>query len=156
MKRVTFIILSLIFSLNIMAQENAPKEKKLDIAKLEAEYIANEDILSDSELESYTNISQEFDSKHRTIRREIRTLEKSLKDITTDEEAEKVMFLIADKKIELETLDKEYLSTLLKEIPAQKLIKVKSACKRFKGELFRNMHKAREKGKNKFSQPMKD
>ena len=89
------------------------------------------------------------------LRREIRGLEKSISEIKTNEEAEKAMYEIADKKIALESLEKEYLGLYLKEIPAQKLIQVQSACKKFKGDLFKNMHKAREKGEKKFSQPMK-
>ena len=153
MKKVTLFIISLVFSLSIFAQEEGPK--KLDFTKLEIEYIANEGILTEAELDAYSRISQEFDEKHRTLRREIRSLEKSIVEITTNKEAEKVMFEIADKKIALESLEKEYLQMYLKEIPAQKLIQAKSACKKFKDELFKNMHKAREEGKKKFCQPMK-
>lgn len=153
MKKITLFIISLAFSLCVWAKDDAPK--KLDFTKLEIEFIANENILTESELEAYSRISKEFDEKHRTLRREIRGLEKSIKDITSNEEAEKVMYNIVDKKIALENLEKEYLGLFLKEIPATKLIQVKAACKRFKGELFKNMHKAREKGEKKFSQPMK-
>lgn len=153
MKKITLFIISLVFSLSVFAQEEAPK--KLDFAKLEIEYIANEEILTDTELEAYSRISKEYDEKHRSLRREIRNLEKSIGDITTNEEAEKVMYEIADKKIALESLEKEYLGMFLKEIPATKLIQVKAACKKFKGDLFKNMHKAREEGKKKFCQPMK-
>jgi hypothetical protein len=153
MKKVTLFIISLVFSLSIFAQEETPK--KLDFAQLEIEYIANEQILTDAELNAYAKISKEFDEKHRVLRREIRDLEKSINDIKTNEEAEKVMYSIVDKKIAIENLEKEYLGLFLKEIPATKLIQVKAACKKFKGELFKNMHKAREKGEKKFSQPMK-
>ena len=153
MKKVTLFIIGLAFSLGAFATEEAPK--KLDFAKLEIEYISNENILTESELDAYSKISKEFDEKHRTLRREIREMEKSIKDITSNEEAEKVMYNIVDKKIALENLEKEYLGLFLKEIPATKLIQVKAACKKFKGELFKNMHKAREKGEKKFSQPMK-
>lgn len=154
MKRITFFIIGLVFSLSVCAEKEAPK--KLDFTKLEIEYISNENLLTATELEAYSRISKEFDEKHRVLRREIRGLEKSITDIKTNAEAEKAMYQIADKKIELESLEKEYLGLFLKEIPAQKLIKVKSACKKFKGELFKNMHKAREKGEKKFCQPMKD
>ena len=153
MKKVTLFIISLVFSLSVFAQEEAPK--KFDFAQLEIEYIANEGILTEAELDAYTKISKEFDEKHRELRREIRGLEKSIADITSNEEAEKAMYEIADKKIALESLEKEYLSLFLKEIPAQKLIQVKSACKKFKDELFKNMHNARKEGKKKFHQPMK-
>ena len=153
MKKVTLFIISLVFSLGVFAQEEAPK--KIDFTQLEIQYIANEEILTEAELEAYSKIIKEFDEKHRVLRREIRNLEKSIQEITTDAEAEKVMFEIADKKIALETLEKEYLELFLKEIPATKLIQVKAACKKFKGELFKNMHKAREKGEKKFTQPMK-
>ena len=153
MKKVTLFIISLVFSLSIFAQEEAPK--KLDFTKLEIEYISNEGILTEAELDAYSRISQEFDEKHRVLRREIRGLEKSITEINTDAEAEEAMYKIADKKIALESLEKEYLQMYLKEIPAQKLIQVKSACKKFKDVLFKNMHKAREKGEKKFSQPMK-
>ena len=152
MKKITLFIVSLVFSLSIFAQEEAPK--KLDFTKLEIEYISNEGILTEAELDAYSRISQEFDEKHKTLRKEIRGLEKSIADITSNEEAEKVMFEIADKKIALESLEKEYLGLFLNEIPAQKLIQVKSACKKFKDELFKNMHKAREEGKCKFHKPM--
>lgn len=153
MKKVTLFIIGLAFSLGAFATEEAPK--KIDFAKLEIEYISNENILTEAELDAYSKISKEFDEKHRTLRREIREMEKSIKDITSNEEAEKVMYNIVDKKIALENLEKEYLGLFLKEIPATKLILVKAACKKFKGELFKNMHKAREKGEKKFSQPMK-
>jgi uncharacterized protein YlxW (UPF0749 family) len=153
MKKATLFIISLVFSLAIFAEEEAPK--KIDFTKLEIEYISNENILTETELEAYSKISKEFDEKHRTLKREIRKLEKSIKDITSNEEAEKVMYEIVDKKIAQENLEKEYLGMFLKEIPATKLIQVKAACKKFKGELFKNMHKAREKGEKKFSQPMK-
>ena len=151
MKKATLFIISLVFSLAIFAEEEAPK--KIDFTKLEIEYISNENILTETELEAYSKISKEFDEKHRTLKREIRKLEKSIKDITSNEEAEKVMYEIVDKKIAQENLEKEYLGMFLKEIPATKLIQVKAACKKFKGELFKNMHKAREKGEKKFSQP---
>ena len=153
MKKVTLFIISLVFSLSIFAQEEAPK--KIDFTQLEIEYIANEGILTEAELDAYSRISKEYDEKHRILRREVRELEKSISEIKTNEEAEKVMYEIADKKIALESLEKEYLGLYLKEIPAQKLIQVQSACKKFKGDLFKNMHKAREKGEKKFSQPMK-
>ncbi len=153
MKKVTLFIISLVFSLGVFAQEEAPK--KIDFTQLEIEYIANEGILTEAELDAYSKISKEYDEKHRVLRREIRGLEKSISEIKTNEEAEKVMYEIADKKIALESLEKEYLGLYLKEIPAQKLIQVQSACKKFKGDLFKNMHKAREKGEKKFSQPMK-
>lgn len=153
MKKATLFIISLVFSLAIFAEEEAPK--KIDFTKLEIEYISNENILTGTELEAYSKISKEFDEKHRTLKREIRKLEKSIKDITSNEEAEKVMYEIVDKKIAQENLEKEYLGMFLKEIPATKLIQVKAACKKFKGELFKNMHKAREKGEKKFSQPMR-
>ena len=153
MKKVTLFIISLVFSLSIFAQEEAPK--KIDFTQLEIEYIANEQILTETELDAYSKISKEYDEKHRILRREVRELEKSISEIKTNEEAEKVMYEIADKKIALESLEKEYLGLYLKEIPAQKLIQVQSACKKFKGDLFKNMHKAREKGEKKFSQPMK-
>lgn len=153
MKKATLFIISLVFSLAIFAEEEAPK--KIDFTKLEIEYISNENILTETELEAYSKISKEFDEKHRTLKREIRKLEKSIKDITSNEEAEKVMYEIVDKKIAQEKLEKEYLGMFLKEIPATKLIQVKAACKKFKGELFKNMHKAREKGEKKFSQPMR-
>jgi hypothetical protein len=153
MKKVTLFIISLVFSLGVFAQEEAPK--KIDFTQLEIEYIANEQILTETELDAYSKISKEYDEKHRILRREVRELEKSISEIKTNEEAEKVMYEIADKKIALESLEKEYLGLYLKEIPAQKLIQVQSACKKFKGELFKNMHKAREKGEKKFSQPMK-
>lgn len=153
MKKVTLFIISLVFSLGVFAQEEAPK--KIDFTQLEIEYIANEQILTDTELDAYSKISKEYDEKHRILRREVRELEKSISEIKTNEEAEKVMYEIADKKIALESLEKEYLGLYLKEIPAQKLIQVQSACKKFKGDLFKNMHKAREKGEKKFSQPMK-
>ena len=153
MKKVTLFIISLVFSLGVFAQEEAPK--KIDFTQLEIEYIANEQILTETELDAYSRISKEYDEKHRVLRREIRGLEKSISEIKTNEEAEKVMYEIADKKIALESLEKEYLGLYLKEIPAQKLIQVQSACKKFKGDLFKNMHKAREKVEKKFSQPMK-
>ena len=153
MKKATLFIISLVFSLAIFAEEEAPK--KIDFTKLEIEYISNENILTETELEAYSKISKEFDEKHRTLKREIRAMEKSIKDITSNEEAEKVMYEIVDKKIAQENLEKEYLGMFLKEIPATKLIQVKAACKKFKGELFKNMHKAREKGEKKFSQPMR-
>ena len=153
MKKVTLFIISLVFSLGVFAQEEAPK--KIDFTQLEIEYIANEGILTDAELDAYSRISKEFDEKHRNLRREVRELEKSISEIKTNEEAEKVMYEIADKKIALESLEKEYLGLYLKEIPAQKLIQVKSACKNFKNDLFKNMHKARQEGKKKFCQPMK-
>lgn len=153
MKKVTLFIISLVFSLGVFAQEEAPK--KIDFTQLEIEYIANEQILTETELDAYSRISKEYDEKHRILRREVRELEKSISEIKTNEEAEKVMYEIADKKIALESLEKEYLGLYLKEIPAQKLIQVQSACKKFKGDLFKNMHKAREKGEKKFSQPMK-
>lgn len=153
MKKVTLFIISLVFSLGVFAQEEAPK--KIDFTQLEIEYIANEQILTETELDAYSKISKEYDEKHRILRREVRELEKSISEIKTNEEAEKVMYEIADKKIALESLEKEYLGLYLKEIPAQKLIQVHSACKKFKGDLFKNMHKAREKGEKKFSQPMK-
>ena len=153
MKKATLFIISLVFSLAIFAEEEAPK--KIDFTQLEIEYISNENILTETELEAYSKISKEFDEKHRTLKREIRKLEKSIKDITSNEEAEKVMYEIVDKKIAQENLEKEYLGMFLKEIPATKLIQVKAACKKFKGELFKNMHKAREKGEKKFSQPMR-
>ena len=153
MKKVTLFIISLVFSLGVFAQEEAPK--KIDFTQLEIEYIANEGILTEAELDAYSRISKEYDEKHRILRREVRELEKSIREIKTNEEAEKVMYEIADKKIALESLEKEYLGLYLKEIPAQKLIQVQSACKKFKGDLFKNMHKAREKGEKKFSQPMK-
>ncbi len=153
MKKATLFIISLAFSLGVFAQEEAPK--RIDFTELEIQYISNEGILTEAELNAYSRISKEFDEKHRELRREVRGLEKSIQEITTDAEAEKVMFEIADKKIALESLEKEYLGLFLKEIPAQKLIQVKSACKKFKGDLFKNMHKAREKGEKKFSQPMK-
>ena len=153
MKKVTLFIISLVFSLGVFAQEEAPK--KIDFTQLEIEYIANEGILTEAELDAYSRISKEYDEKHRILRREVRGLEKSISEIKTNEEAEKVMYEIADKKIALESLEKEYLGLYLKEIPAQKLIQVQSACKKFKGDLFKNMHKAREKGEKKFSQPMK-
>ena len=153
MKKVTLFIISLVFSLGVFAQEEAPK--KIDFTQLEIEYIANEQILTETELDAYSKISKEYDEKHRILRREVRELEKSISEIKTNEEAEKVMYEIADKKIALESLEKEYLGLYLKEIPAQKLIQVQSACKKFKGDLFKNMHKAREKGEKKFRQPMK-
>ena len=153
MKKVTLFIISLVFSLGVFAQEETPK--KIDFTQLEIEYIANEGILTEAELDAYSRISKEYDEKHRILRREVRGLEKSISEIKTNEEAEKVMYEIADKKIALESLEKEYLGLYLKEIPAQKLIQVQSACKKFKGDLFKNMHKAREKGEKKFSQPMK-
>ena len=153
MKKVTLFIISLVFSLGVFAQEETPK--KIDFTQLEIEYIANEQILTETELDAYSKISKEYDEKHRILRREVRELEKSISEIKTNEEAEKVMYEIADKKIALESLEKEYLGLYLKEIPAQKLIQVQSACKKFKGDLFKNMHKAREKGEKKFSQPMK-
>ena len=153
MKKATLLIISLVCSLGIFAQEEAPK--KIDFTQLEIQYIANEEILTETELEAYSRISKEFDEKHRTLKREIRKLEKSIKDITSNEEAEKVMYEIVDKKIAQENLEKEYLGMFLKEIPATKLIQVKAACKKFKGELFKNMHKAREKCEKKFSQPMR-
>lgn len=153
MKKATLFIISLVFSLGVFAQEEAPK--KFDFTELEIQYISNEEILTEAELDAYSRISKEFDEKHRTLKREIRKLEKSVKDITSNEEAEKVMYEIVDKKIAQENLEKEYLGMFLKEIPATKLIQVKAACKKFKGELFKNMHKAREKGEKKFSQPMK-
>ena len=153
MKKVTLFIISLVFSLGVFAQEEAPK--KIDFTQLEIEYIANEQILTETELDAYSRISKEYDEKHRVLRREIRGLEKSISEIKTNEEAEKAMYEIANKKIALESLEKEYLGLYLKEIPAQKLIQVQSACKKFKGDLFKNMHKAREKGEKKFSQPMK-
>ena len=153
MKKATLFIISLVFSLAIFAEEEATK--KIDFTKLEIEYISNENILTETELEAYSKISKEFDEKHRTLKREIRKLEKSIKDITSNEEAEKVMYEIVDKKIAQENLEKEYLGMFLKEIPATKLIQVKAACKKFKGELFKNMHKAREKGEKKISQPMR-
>ena len=153
MKKATLFIISLVFSLAIFAEEETPK--KIDFTKLEIEYISNENILTETELEAYSKISKEFDEKHRTLKREIRKLEKSIKDITSNEDAEKVMYEIVDKKIAQENLEKEYLGMFLKEIPATKLIQVKAACKKFKGELFKNMHKAREKGEKKFSQPMR-
>jgi hypothetical protein len=153
MKKVTLFIISLVFSLGVFAQEEAPK--KIDFTQLEIEYIANEQILTETELDAYSKISKEYDEKHRILRREVRELEKSISEIKTNEEEEKVMYEIADKKIALESLEKEYLGLFLKEIPATKLIQVKAACKKFKGELFKNMHKAREKGEKKFSQPMK-
>ncbi len=153
MKKITLFIIGLAFSLCACANDEAPK--KLDFAKLEIEYIANEKILTDAELEAYSRISKEFDEKHRTLKREIRSLEKSIKDITSDSQAEELIYQIADKKIALINLEKEYIGLFLKEIPATKFIQVKSACKKFKGELFKNMHKAREKGEKKFCQPMK-
>ena len=153
MKKATLFIISLVFSLAIFAEEETPK--KIDFTKLEIEYISNENILTETELEAYSKISKEFDEKHRTLKREIRKLEKSIKDITSNEDAEKVMYEIVDKKIAQKNLEKEYLGMFLKEIPATKLIQVKAACKKFKGELFKNMHKAREKGEKKFSQPMR-
>ena len=104
MKKATLFIISLVFSLAIFAEEEAPK--KIDFTKLEIEYISNENILTETELEAYSKISKEFDEKHRTLKREIRKLEKSIKDITSNEEAEKVMYEIVDKKIAQENLEK--------------------------------------------------
>ena len=72
MKKVTLFIISLVFSLGVFAQEEAPK--KIDFTQLEIQYIANEEILTEAELEAYSRISKEFDEKHRVLRREIRNL----------------------------------------------------------------------------------
>ena len=61
MKKVTLFIISLAFSLCVWAKDDAPK--KLDFTKLEIEFIANENILTESELEAYSRISKEFDEK---------------------------------------------------------------------------------------------
>ena len=82
MKKITLFIIGLAFSIGAFATEEAPK--KLDFAKLEIEYISNENILTEAELDAYSKISKEFDEKHRTLRREIREMEKSIKDITSN------------------------------------------------------------------------
>ena len=145
MKKVTLFIISLVFSLSIFAQEEAPK--KIDFTQLEIEYIANEQILTETELDAYSKISKEYDEKHRILRREVRELEKSISEIKTNEEAEKVMYEIADKKIALESLEKEYLGLYLKEIPAQKLIQVQSACKNLKAIYSKTCIKHAKKAK---------
>ena len=83
MRKVTLFIIGLVFSLGVFAQEEAPK--KLDFTQLEIEYIANEGILTDAELDAYSRISKEFDEKHRNLRREIRGLEKSISEITSND-----------------------------------------------------------------------
>ena len=50
MKKVTLFIISLVFSLGVFAQEEAPK--KIDFTQLEIQYIANEEILTEAELEA--------------------------------------------------------------------------------------------------------
>ena len=52
MKKITLFIISLAFSLCVWAKDDAPK--KLDFTKLEIEFIANENILTESELEAYS------------------------------------------------------------------------------------------------------
>ena len=67
MKKVTLFIISLVFSLGVFAQEEAPK--KIDFTQLEIEYIANEQILTETELDAYSKISKEYDEKHRILRK---------------------------------------------------------------------------------------
>jgi hypothetical protein len=56
MKKVTLFIISLVFSLGVFAQEEAPK--KIDFTQLEIQYIANEEILTEAELEAYSRIAK--------------------------------------------------------------------------------------------------
>jgi DNA recombination protein RmuC len=114
--------------------------------------------------EKYANFTASFASIGKSIEKAQEAYGEANKQLSTGNGNMSVWFdkikkksgITTNKNIALENLDKEYLGLFLKEIPAQKLIKVKSACKKFKGELFKNMHKARENGNKSFKQSMKD
>lgn len=149
MKRDLILLFTLLLSLNIFAktdtneQNNRPKRLMVEE---ELEFYKSKEILSNTEFDKFAVVYKEFSKEKQAIRNENRLLKKEAKTSEISEEnATKILNALADNKIRIAQINKEYQDKILKIIPATKYLKIQQARDEYKREMWKKIKEQKAK-----------
>ena len=149
MKRDLILLFTLLLSLNIFAktdtneQNNIPKRLMVEE---ELEFYKSKEILSNTEFDKFAVVYKEFSQEKQAIRKENRLLKKEAKTAEISEEnATKILNALADNKIRIAQINKEYQDKILKIIPATKYLKIQQARDEYKREMWKKIKEQKAK-----------
>lgn len=149
MKRDLILLFTLLLSLNIFAkidtneQNNRPKRLMVEE---ELEFYKSKEILSNTEFDKFAVVYKEFSQEKQAIRKENRLLKKEAKTAEISEEnATKILNALADNKIRIAQINKEYQDKILKIIPATKYLKIQQARDEYKREMWKKIKEQKAK-----------
>lgn len=149
MKRDLILLFTLLLSLNIFAktdtneQNNRPKRLMVEE---ELKFYKSKEILSNTEFDKFAVVYKEFSQEKQAIRKENRLLKKEAKTAEISEEnATKILNALADNKIRIAQINKEYQDKILKIIPATKYLKIQQARDEYKREMWKKIKEQKAK-----------
>ena len=150
MKRDLILLFTLLLSLNIFAKTDANEQnnrpKRLMVEE-ELEFYKSKEILSNTEFDKFAVVYKEFSQEKQAIRKENRLLKKEAKTAEISEEnATKILNALADNKIRIAQINKEYQDKILKIIPATKYLKIQQARDEYKREMWKKIKEQKAKG----------
>jgi len=135
--RTRFKILSLLFLASMVVMGQPHHQKKDKVETLHIAFISNKLELTPAEAEKFWPVYNEYLSKSKTLRRNIRAEFKKKTDNLTDAEAEALCDLVIKTKQEEVDTYKTYSAKLKTIIGVKKMVKLKVAEDEFKREMIK-------------------
>ena len=156
-KKIAYIIMPLLLTVTVNAQNAKPNGKKFDPAKFMQEqeaFITKEAKLTTQESARFFPLFRELQNKQRTLFHKQRKYAKSKPQ--NDKEAAKIIAEIDKTELQIKKLQTDYHNKFCKVIPATKVFQCLQAEDRFKRHIMDKManrrpnkHKHADKGKKK-------
>jgi len=134
LKHIAYLIMALMFSLNMNAQSN----KKFDPVKFEAsleQFVVEQSELSQKESAAFLPLWREMRKKQVSLMEESRKYRHL--DINNDKKCEEAIRHHDNVDIRMKELQKNYHNKFLKVLPATKVVKIIRAEERFHRQAFK-------------------
>lgn len=143
----TFIfILILSVSLNSFSQDNDRHER---IKALKVAYLTEQLALTKTEAEKFWPIYNAFEKEEDMQRKLGREKRKNLSDDITESEAKSILIDMVAYESEKQKMKVDFIESLIKILPAKKIIKLRIAEDEFNKKMFEEYKKRRETKKDK-------
>lgn len=151
MKKILLILPFILLATTVMAQEQNKKRRfsPEEFQAKQKEFITGKAELSQSEAEAFFPIFFELQKKKFEIERNARkSINRKRGEKMTEEQCRKLVNNVAEAKIKVAALEKEYIEKYLKVISPCKLLKIQHAEGEFQRELMKKITKHREAKKD--------
>ena len=150
MKKILLILPFILLATTVMAQEQN-KKKRFSPEEFQAkqkEFITGKAELSQSEAEAFFPIFFELQKNKFEIERNARkSINRKRGEKMTEEQCRELVNNVANAKIKVAALEKDYIEKYLKVISPCKLLKIQHAEGEFQRELMKKMTRHREERK---------
>lgn len=152
MKPTIYILIGILFSVNVFAQGGKHMNKRSEIMKKQVEFVIEELQLTEKEKKEFVPIFKEYNQKKEQLfikkREKMRKFHKNSLNMS-DVELLELSDFIVNTNIQLAELEKTYYNKFKKVIPPLKLVLLQRANKKFKMKLFKEIkHKGQRQKMN--------